>query len=78
MRRSSRSQLTLEGRLLLAAPDRLTRLAVVQDLEADQLVDVAGGQRGLIELHAELLHPDGGDVNHAVCTNVPRRRSAAS
>ena len=32
-----------------------------------QLIDVACSQRSLVELHAELLHPDGSDVNHAVC-----------
>ena len=31
-------------RLLGAAPDRLTGLAVVQHLESDELVDIPGGQ----------------------------------
>ena len=39
-------------------------LAVAQDLEADELVDITGGQGGLVELDAELLHPNGGDVDH--------------
>ena len=34
-----------------------------QDLEADQLVDVIGRERRLVELHAELLHPDCGDAD---------------
>ena len=57
-------------RLLAAAAHRLGLLAVAEHLEPDQLVDVAGAQGGLVELHAELLHPDRGDADH-------RRRSAA-
>ena len=56
----------LRRRLLLAAPNGLPGLAVVQHLEANQLVDVSGSQRGLIELHPKLLHPDGSHVNHSV------------
>src|SRR5688572_9174256 len=49
----------------LAPPDRrLGLLAVAQHLEADELVDVTGGEGGLVELDSELLHLDGGDVNH--------------
>ena len=51
-------------RLLAAAADRLALLAVAEDLEPDELVDVAGGERGLVELHPELLHPNGGDADH--------------
>ena len=67
MRRSSRSQFTLRRRgrrLLAAAAHRLRLLAVAEHLEPDQLVDVAGAQGGLVELHAELLHPNRGDANH--------------
>ena len=54
-----------QPRLLLAAAHwRLRVLAVAQDLEPHQLVDVTGGQRSLVELHAELLHPNRGDVDH--------------
>ena len=45
MRRSSRSQFTLRRRgaaLLLAAANRLSLFAIVEHLEADELVDVAG------------------------------------
>ena len=37
---------------------------VAQHFESDELVDIAGRQRGLIELHAELLHPDSGYADH--------------
>ena len=53
------------------AHGRLPALAVVEHFEADQLVDVARGQRGLIELHAELLHANGGDVDHKVRSRGP-------
>ena len=54
-----------QTRLLLpAAHRRLRVLAVVQDFEANELVDVAGRQRSLVELHAELLHSNRGDVDH--------------
>jgi len=43
---------------------RLRAVAVIEHLEADQLIDVTGGQRSLVELHAELLHPNRGDVDH--------------
>ena len=66
MRRSSRSQFTFDGVFFVAAPDGLPRLAVAQDLEANQLVDVFGSQSCLIELHAKLLHSDCSDVNHSV------------
>ena len=49
---------------------RLTRLAVVEDLEPHKLVDVSGGEGGLIELHPELLHTDGSDVDHGSCLTV--------
>ncbi len=64
MRRSSRSQLIFACGAFLAprTPPRLVDVA--EDLETDEFVDVAGGQRGLIELHAELLHPDCGDADH--------------
>ena len=52
------------GLLLAAAHAGLRAVAVVQDFEPNQLVDIAGGQGGLVELHPELLHPDGGDVDH--------------
>ena len=46
-----------------AAAYRLRLFAVVEDLEPHELVDVVGGERCLVELHAELLHPDGGDAD---------------
>src|SRR5262249_35265161 len=49
---------------LAAAHAGLGVVAVVQDLEPDQFVDVAGGQRGLVKLHPELLHSDSGNVDH--------------
>ena len=49
---------------LPAADRRLGLLAVAQHLEADELVDVTGGQGGLVELDSELLHPNRGDVDH--------------
>ena len=55
---------SVRRRLLAPAADRLRLLAVTEHLEPDQLVDVAGGQGGLVELHPELLHPDGGDADH--------------
>ena len=66
MRRSSRSQFTLEGvpRRLPPRTGRLGLLAVAQDLEAHELVDVTCRQGGLVELDSELLHPNRGDVDH--------------
>ena len=52
------------GRLLASAADPLRLLAVTEDFEAHELVDVLRGERGLVELHAELLHPDRCDANH--------------
>ena len=37
---------------------------VTQHFEAHKLVDIAGRQGGLIELHAELLHPDSRYADH--------------
>ena len=51
-------------RLLAAAADRLRLFAVVEHLEPHELVDVVGRERCLVELHPELLHPDGGDADH--------------
>ena len=39
-------------------------LAVTQHLEADELVDVPGRERRLVEPDAELLHLDRGDIDH--------------
>ena len=61
--------------LFAAAADGLAGLAVTKDLETNELVDVAGSQRGLVELHAELLHADSSHVYHACF--VPRRPAAA-
>ena len=53
------------GAAALAATDRrLGLLAVAQDLEAHELVDVTCGQGGLVELDSELLHLNRGDVDH--------------
>src|SRR5205814_2427581 len=53
------------ARLLLAAADRrLRRVSVAQDLEPNQFVDIARRQRSMVELHAELLHPNRGNVDH--------------
>ena len=46
-------------------------VAVAEDLEPDELVDVTGGERSLVELHAELLHPDGGNVDHGEVRTAP-------
>ena len=43
---------------------RRALLPVVQHLEADEFVDVLGGQGSLIELHAKLLHFERGDADH--------------
>jgi hypothetical protein len=51
------------GVLLLAAADRLRLLSVVEDFESHELVDVVGRERCLVELHPELLHPNGGDAD---------------
>jgi len=51
----------------LAAPHGgLGAVAVAKHLKADKLVDVAGGQGRLVELDPELLHPNGGNVDHGV------------
>src|SRR5205823_774222 len=52
--------------LLPAADRRLAAVAVAEDLEPDQFVDVAGRQRSLVELHAKLLHPDRGNIDHMI------------
>ena len=65
MRCSSRSQLILGPAPSASASHwRVRLLGVTEDLEADELVDVLGRQRGLIELHAELLHSNRRDVDH--------------
>jgi hypothetical protein len=51
-------------RRLLGAAYPSSLVDVTEDLESDELVDVAGGQRGLIELHAKLLHFDCGNADH--------------
>src|SRR5690606_7105508 len=48
---------TAAGFLLLPVP-------VIEHLKAQEFVDVFGGQGSLIELHAKLLHPKGGDADH--------------
>jgi hypothetical protein len=50
--------------LFFAAHARLSLVLIAQDLETNELVDVTGRQGGLIELHAELLHPDSGYADH--------------
>jgi len=42
----------------------LRGIAVIENLKPDELVDVTGRERRLVELHAELLHADRGNVNH--------------
>ena len=54
------------GPRLAAAHRRLGAVAVAEHLEADKLVDVAGGQGRLVELDPELLHPNRGNVDHGV------------
>ena len=49
---------------LLAATHTAGLVDVAEDLESNEFVDVAGGKGGLIELHAELLHPNSGDTDH--------------
>ena len=58
----------------------LDQSGVVEDLETDELVDVTGTQGRLIELHPELLHPDGGDVDHrdADCSDRTSTNSTGS
>src|SRR5688500_7878572 len=58
----------------LAAPYRwLGLLAVAQHFEPDELVDVTGSEGGLVELDSELLHLDGGDVNHRSANSTESR-----
>ena len=56
------------------APDRLPALAIAEDLEANELVDVAGTERCLVELDAELLHADRGDADHGDSVAVRLRQ----
>ena len=42
----------------------LTVVPIVEDLETDELVDIASGQGSLVELHTKLLHPNRGHVDH--------------
>ncbi len=51
-------------RLTAASHRRMPLFGVAQDLETDELVDVAGRQRRLVERHAKLVHPDGSNVDH--------------
>ena len=66
MRRSSRSQLIFDCGPPFFLPRRpACRLVLIaQHFEAHELVDIAGREGGLIELHAELLHPDSGYADH--------------
>ena len=50
--------------LFLAANALGPLVLVTQHFESDELVDITGGKRGLIELHAELLHPNSGYADH--------------
>src|SRR5690606_6569115 len=52
------------GAALAAANRRVPLVPVAEHFETDELVDVPRSQRCLIELHAELLHADGRDVDH--------------
>src|SRR5262249_46937656 len=52
------------GTLPSTAHGRMDLVRVAQDLEAHELVDVLGRQRGLVELDPELLHPNGRNVDH--------------
>src|SRR5581483_11678883 len=57
----------------LAAADPFRLVAVVQHFEADKLVDVVRGERGLIELDPELLHPNCRYVDHRRPVPSPRK-----
>src|SRR4029453_5044586 len=62
-----------------AAPNRHVRLVgVAQDLEPHELVDILGGQRGLVKLHPKLLHPDGRNVDHGDVVALKERRERES
>jgi len=50
--------------LTSTAHRRLCGISVTQHLEAHEFVDVTGRERSLVELHAKLLHPNCGDVDH--------------
>jgi hypothetical protein len=39
-------------------------VAVPQHLETHELINIVGRQRCLIELHAELVHADCGNIHH--------------
>jgi hypothetical protein len=58
------SDLRLRWSLLAAADGWVRLLTVAQHLESHQLVNIIRGQRRLVELHPELLHPDGGYADH--------------
>ena len=47
---------------------RVVLLAVRQHLEPHEFVDVDGRQGGLVELDSELLHADGGNIDHGGTT----------
>ena len=49
---------------LAAAHARLPPFAVAQNLEPDELIYVTGSQGSLVELHAELLHANRGNIDH--------------
>ena len=49
---------------MLRGYDLVALVLVTQHFKPDELVDVTGRQGGLIELHAELLHPDSGYADH--------------
>jgi hypothetical protein len=53
-------------------------VGVTEDLEAHELVDVLRGERGLVELHPELLHADGRNVDHGdVAVSVRKSKGPA-
>src|SRR5581483_1919818 len=64
--------------LLAAAHRRLRLIAITQNLESNELVDVTGRQGSLVELHPKLLHADGGNVNHRSISAVGRPRWSVS
>src|SRR5262249_34338630 len=65
--------------LLLAAAHRWLRVfAVAQDLAPHQRVDIARGQRRLVELDAELLNVDCGNVDHSEFRMTPLESSSRS
>jgi hypothetical protein len=68
--------LRLGTTLLLAAKPSLSLILIAQHFEPDELVDVAGREGGLVELHAELLHSNRGYADHLSPSKVSKERDS--